>query len=56
MSPYIQSAGDSIYFIFFLFSNEKSIFYRPVSPLFMLIYISIVRIEMPNKSNKHIEH
>lgn len=44
-----QLARDSM--LYFLFSNRKSIFYCPVSPLFMLIYISIVRIEMPNKSN-----
>lgn len=44
-----QLARDST--LYFLFSNGKSIFYRPVSRLFMLIYISIVRIEMPNKSN-----
>lgn len=44
-----QLARDST--LWFLFSNGKSIFYRPVSPLFMLIYISIVKIEMSNKSN-----
>lgn len=35
----------------FCFQTGSQIFYRPVSPLFMLIYISIVRIEMSNKSN-----
>jgi hypothetical protein len=49
MSPYTIAKG--FYTLFFCFQTRSQMFYRPVSPLFMLIYISIVRIEMPNKFN-----
>lgn len=54
MPPYTIAKGFYalfIYLFFFCFQTRSQIFYRPVSPLFMLIYISMVGIEMPSKSN-----
>lgn len=50
----IQLAGDSMFYIF-CFQMGSQFFPHLESPLFMVIYISIVRIEMPNKSNNILD-